>query len=175
MSKFSAVQFNTDRLTLRPLTTRDLLTAHKYATDLDVTKYMINLPNQNIVETLEFLLWCEDEWEKDIPTDYEFAICLNDNHIGAISLSQVDDFCYELGWILDKGYQGNGYATEAARELTRFAKSLGAKKLIAHCDTRNVASRRVMEKLGMKFVLEQDRQYSDERGKAREYEYAMTL
>ena len=169
------IQFNTDRLTLRPLTSRDLLTAHKYASDVDVTKYMINLPNHSIVDTLEFLLWCEDEWEKDIPTDYEFAICLNDKHIGSISLSQVDDFCYEFGWILDKDYQGNGYATEAARELTRFAKSLGANKLIAHCDTRNVASRRVMEKLGMTLVLEQERKYLDERGVACEYEFAMRI
>ena len=176
MSNFGTDRkFKTDRLTLRPLSTRDLLTVHKYATDLDVTKYMINLPNQNIVETLEFLLWCEDEWEKDIPTNYEFAICLNDKHVGAISLSQVDDDCYELGWILDKDYHGNGYATEAARELTRFAKSLGAKKLIAHCDTRNVASKRVMEKLGMTLVLEQERKYLDERGLASEYEYAMLI
>ena len=151
------------------------MTAHKYAADLDVTKYMINLPNLNIVETLEFLQWCEAQWNKDQPDDYEFAICLNGKHIGAISLSQVNGTCYELGWVLGKRYHGKGYATEAAHELVRFATSLGAQKLVAHCDTRNVASRRVMEKLGMVLVLEQDRQYSDERGAAREYEYAMVF
>ena len=169
------LEFKTSRLTLRPLSTKDLSTTHKYATDLDVTKYMIYLPNHSIEETLEFLQRCEAEWKKEQPDDYEFAICLNGNHIGAISLSQVEGACYELGWVLQKPYHGNGYATEAARELVRFAKSLGAQKLIAHCDTRNVASRRVMEKLGMKLVLEQDRQYLDERGAAREYEYAMVL
>lgn len=169
------LEFKTSRLTLRPLSTKDLSTTHKYATDLDVTKYMIYLPNHNVEETLEFLQWCKEEWGKNTPDDYEFAICLNGNHIGAISLSQVEGACYELGWVLQKPYHGNGYATEAARELVRFAKSLGAQKLIAHCDTRNVASRRVMEKLGMKLVLEQDRQYLDERGAAREYEYAMVL
>ena len=169
------LELKTDRLTLRPLSTSDLYTTHKYATDLDVTKYMIHLPNHSIEETLEFLQYCEKEWQKEIITDYEFAICLNGNHIGAISLSQLDGACYELGWVLQKPYHGNGYATEAARELVRFAKSLGAQKLIAHCDTRNVASRRVMEKLGMEVVIEQDRQYLDERGAAREYEYAIAL
>ncbi|MCH5160131.1 MAG: GNAT family N-acetyltransferase [Clostridiales bacterium] len=169
------MKFQTDRLTLRPLSTNDLLTTHKYATDLDVTKYMIYLPNHNVDETLGFLKWCEKEWGKEQPEDYEFAICLYGKHIGAISLSRIDEFSCELGWVLDKEYHGRGFATEAAQELVRFAKSLGAKEVIAHCDTRNMASRRVMEKLGMKFVLEQDRQYSDERGKAREYEYAMTL
>ena len=165
----------TSRLTLRPLSTNDLSTTHKYATNLDVSKYMIYLPNHSVHETLGFLQWCEEEWSKDSPNDYEFAMCLNGKHIGAISLSHVDGTSYELGWVLHKHYQGKGYATEAARELVRFAKSLGAQKLIAHCDTRNVASRRVMEKLGMVLVLEQDRQYSDERGAAREYEYAMVF
>ena len=169
------LEFNTSRLTLRPLTTKDLATTHKYASDLDVTKYMINLPNHSIDETLGFLQWCEAEWNKEQPDDYEFAICLNGKHIGAISLSQVEDKFYEIGWVLDKEYHGRGYATEAAQELVRLAKSFGATKMIAHCDTRNVASRRVMEKLGMKFVREQDRKYSDERGMAREYEYAMIL
>ena len=169
------LEFKTCRLTLRPLSTKDLATTHEYATDLDVTKYMIYLPNHSEEETLEFLQWCEAEWNKEQPNDYEFAICLNGKHIGAISLSHVDGTYYELGWVLHKHYQGTGYATEAARELVRFAKSLGAQKLIAHCDTRNVASRRVMEKLGMELVLEQDRQYLDERGMAREYEYAIVL
>ena len=170
--KFS---IKTNRLILRPLSTSDLLTTHIYAADLEVTKYMIFLPNHNVDETLDFLKWCEKEWGKEHPNDYEFAICFDGKHIGAISLSRVDELCYELGWIVDKEHQGRGFATEAAQELVRLAKSLGAKKVIAHCDTRNIASRRVMEKLGMKFVLEQDRQYLDERGMAREYEYAMEL
>ena len=169
------LKFKTSRLTLRPLSTSDLQTTHNYATDLDVTKYMIYLPNHSEEETLGFLQWCEEEWSKEQPSDYEFAICLEGRHIGAISLSHVENSRYELGWILAKECQGKGYATEAAQELVKFAKSLEAKKLIAHCDTRNIASRRVMEKLGMQLVLEQERQYSDERGLAREYQYEMEL
>ena len=169
------LELTTPRLTLRPLLVSDLASTHRYATDSDVTKYMINLPNRSVRETLEFLQWCEEQWNKQSISDYEFAICFNGNHIGAISLSLVGNSCYELGWILDKRYHGNGYATEAARELVRFAATLGASKLVAHCDTRNVASRRVMEKIGMELVVEQDRQYLDERGVAREYEYVMVL
>ena len=169
------LELSTNRLTLRPLSTKDLISTHKYASDLDVTKYMIYLPNRSENETLEFLQYAEAEWSKDLPESYEFAICLNGVHIGAISVSLVENNTYELGWVLDKEYQGHGYCTEAARELMRFAKSLGAKQLIAHCDTRNVASRRVMEKLGMGLVLEQKRQYRDERGAAREYLYSMTV
>ena len=165
----------TKRLTLRPLSTSDLTTTHEYASDLDVTKYMYYLPNNTVAETLQFLRWCEEEWSKDSPNDYEFAICLDGKHIGAVSLSRVGVDVYELGWILAKNSQGKGYATEAARALVDLAKSLRAKKLIAHCDTRNIASRRVMEKLGMSLLLEQERCYRDERGLAHQYEFSMPL
>ena len=92
----------TSRLTLRPLSTSDLTTTHEYASDLDVTKYMYYLPNHTVAETLQFLQWCEDEWSKERPDDYEFAICLDGKHIGAVSLSRVDVEVYELGWILAK-------------------------------------------------------------------------
>ena len=166
---------NTSRLMLRPLSTNDLTTTHKYASDLNTTKYMYYLPNHNIGETLAFLHDAEMEWSKANPEFYEFAICLDGDHIGAVSLSHVEDDRYELGWIVDKHYQGHGYATEAARELVKLAKTLDAKQVIAHCDTRNIASRRVMEKIGMTFVLEQKRQYLDERGIAKEYMYSMKL
>lgn len=169
------LELTTSRLTLRPLSTKDLSTTHKYASDLDVTKYMYYLPNLKIDDSLAFLQDVEVEWNKDKPEFYEFAICLDGEHVGAVSLSHIEDDRYELGWILNKQYQGYGYATEAAQELVILARTLGAKQIIAHCDTRNVASRRVMEKLGMKFVLEQDRQYRDERGMAREYMYSMEL
>ena len=46
-----------------------------------------------------------------------------------------------------------GYATEAARALIRFGfEDLGLTVVYAQCDTRNFASRRVMEKAGMKLV-----------------------
>ena len=167
--------FKTNRLTLRPLSTNDLTTTHRYASDLDITKFMYYLPNHNIGETLAFLHDAEVEWSKANPEFYEFAICLDGYHIGAVSLSHIDNDRYELGWIVDKQYQGHGYATEAAQELVKLAKTLGAKQIIAHCDTRNLASRRVMEKLSMKLVVEQNRRYRDERGAAREYMYALEL
>ena len=169
------LEIKTSRLTLRPLSTKDLTTTHKYASDLDVTKYMYYMTNHSVAETLEFLQYAEAEWNKEQVVNYEFAICLEGNHIGAISLSRVNDACYELGWILDRDYQGRGYCTEVALEVVHFAKALGVKTLISHCDTRNVASRRVMEKIGMTLVLEQDRQYLDERGMAKEYMYSMKL
>ena len=58
---------------------------------------------------------------------------------------------HEVGWVISAQRQGRGYATEAARALTDFAfGTLGCHRLVATCQPENVASWRVMEKLGMR-------------------------
>ena len=58
---------------------------------------------------------------------------------------------HEIGWVISSGHQGRGYATEAARALIDFAFcTLRCHRLVATCQPENVASWRVMEKLGMR-------------------------
>ena len=58
-----------------------------------------------------------------------------------------------LGYCFDDAVWGHGYATEAARVLLRWAfDTLDLNRVQAETDTRNVASARVLEKLG--FVRE---------------------
>ncbi len=57
---------------------------------------------------------------------------------------------YEIGWVFHPRYHGRGYATEAAAALLRHGfETLGLHRIIATCQPENVASWRVMEKLGM--------------------------
>ena len=154
----------TERLVLRPFELSDLKTTHEYASDITNTVYMMHLPNNTIQETENFLIRITDEWAKEIPQFYEFAILLSDNHIGGVSVSLNESRQHgELGWIIHKAYQGNGYATEAAKAVFDFAvNNLKVKKVIAHCDYRNKASIRVMLKIGL--VLERNdgiRQYKN--------------
>lgn len=169
------IELKTERLILRPLCTEDLYSTNKYSSRTDIAKYMIFLPHKSLNETLGFLIRVEEEWSKDKPEFYEFAICLNGVHIGAISLMLEDEGTAELGWIIDKKYQGNGYCTECALALVDYAKAIGIRRLYANCDTRNVASENVMKKIGMRKVNEGVRLYRDERGKALEYRYELEL
>jgi RimJ/RimL family protein N-acetyltransferase len=58
---------------------------------------------------------------------------------------------HEIGWVVSRGSQGQGYATEAARALLEYAFStLRRHRVIATCQPENPASWRVMEKLGMR-------------------------
>ena len=57
----------------------------------------------------------------------------------------------ELGWVIDPAHAGQGYATEAATALLRICfEDLGLRRVIAQCFADNVASWRLMEKLGMR-------------------------
>ena len=57
----------------------------------------------------------------------------------------------EFGWLLDPGAQGCGYAAEAVEALIRVCfEELGLRRVVAHCFADNVASWRLMERLGMR-------------------------
>jgi RimJ/RimL family protein N-acetyltransferase len=59
----------------------------------------------------------------------------------------------ELGYRLRKAAWGKGYATEGSRALIEKGFSaLGVKRVVASTMVVNVASRRVLEKAGLKFV-----------------------
>lgn len=61
--------------------------------------------------------------------------------------------CVEIGWRLAFPAWGRGYATEAATEALRFGfDRLGLERIVAFTANGNVRSRRVMERLGMKYV-----------------------
>jgi RimJ/RimL family protein N-acetyltransferase len=57
----------------------------------------------------------------------------------------------EVGYTVHPDHQRRGYATEATRELLRVAfEDLKLHRVTGHLDARNVASARVLEKLGMR-------------------------
>lgn len=148
------MKINTERLVMVPLGLEHLVSTHKYAGDLANTKYMVHLPNTDMDETRSFLQKVQDEWKKPVPEFYEFAVLLDNEHIGAVSIDIEQDKAEgELGWIIGKEYWGNGYAVEAAREVINFAvQECKVKKIIAHCDSENINSYKVMKKLGMLLV-----------------------
>ncbi len=56
----------------------------------------------------------------------------------------------EIGYAVLPEFAGQGYATEGARELLRIGfEHLGLHRIEAQCDARNLASARVMARLGM--------------------------
>ncbi len=83
----------------------------------------------------------------------------------------------ELGYRLRRSAWGKGYATEGSRALVaRAFDELGAERVVAHAMAIHRASRRVMEKAGLRFIrtFREDWPYripGDEHG---DVEYAIT-
>ena len=185
--------FYTERLILRPLSLKDIEDVWEYDSDYEVIKYMYELsvkPEEKIQykKTEDYLSLVENEWKKETPDFYEFAIELNQipknfrevkelENIKDLKLSDeseieknsrktkvIGNICLfvdyekceaEFGWMLNRKFHKKGYATEAALFLKTFAfETLHLKKLVARCDERNLASRHVMEKLGMTLIWE---------------------
>lgn len=70
--------------------------------------------------------------------------------VGACGLGRRPSGAVELGYWIARPHWGNGYATEAGRQLVAIARTLGLTRLEASHFTDNPASGRVLEKLGFK-------------------------
>jgi RimJ/RimL family protein N-acetyltransferase len=69
----------------------------------------------------------------------------------------------ELGWLLYEGFEGAGYATEAAAALRDWAQeTLGLDRLVSYIDPDNIASARVAERIGARLDPEAPRQDRDD-------------
>lgn len=63
---------------------------------------------------------------------------------------------WEIGYYLRAEEWGKGFATEIARRLVDYSfAELGLKEVFATVDVENLASRRVLEKVGMKLYREE--------------------
>ncbi|NQT57364.1 MAG: GNAT family N-acetyltransferase [Bacteroidetes bacterium] len=73
--------------------------------------------------------------------------------IGHIYFTQTEPeefMTWELGFIFNPDYQKKGYATEASRAVIEYGfKHFDIHRIVAHCNPENIASWRVLEKIGM--------------------------
>jgi ribosomal-protein-alanine N-acetyltransferase len=76
-----------------------------------------------------------------------------DKLVGHLYFTQTEPkefLTWELGYIFNPIYQNKGYATEASAALVRYGfEHFGIHRVMAHCNPQNVASWRVLEKIGM--------------------------
>lgn len=144
----------TERLLLREFRAEDENDIHEYASDPEVVRLMIWGPNTREA-TREFLdraLQAQTQWPR---ADVGLALELKSERsmIGSIGLRMKDggNHTADFGYVLNRKYWGHGYMTESARAILNIAfNQLNLHRVWATCDTRNRASYRVMEKLGMR-------------------------
>lgn len=90
-------------------------------------------------------------------TAVEFAVFLKEDpekyigNCGLVSISSSHQKA-EIAYFIDKNEWGKGYATEVASFMLSYGfEVLGLERIYGHCMSRNPASRKVMEKVGLQF------------------------
>lgn len=168
----------TERLIIRDMQLCDFNSIHRYGSDVEHVKYMTWGPNSE-AETMDFLVKAIEKNNAIPRTSYDLAMTLKTDQrmIGGIGIYINDDFKEAMiGWILQKEYWNNGYTTEAAKALIDYGFNiLELRRIVATCDAENIASWKVMEKLGMRreahFV--KSRMYRKDMGYRDELHYAI--
>jgi len=146
---------STARLTLRPATPEDLRAVFAIRSLPEVGQWMPDLPTS-------YDAWLVAQGERRAMGRI-VAVLLDDVLIGHLYLhvedawgqAEVKDQAAgtqaEVGWAFDPAHQGNGYATEAVREALRLCfEELGVRRVVALAFADNAASRRLMERVGMR-------------------------
>jgi RimJ/RimL family protein N-acetyltransferase len=140
-----ADRFETPRLHLRPIAVDDVDLLVGLDSDPEVMRFLTGWPTTRgeVEEIIRACLGCR--WVAFDRRSTEF--------VGWYGLVPRDGRVFEIGYRLARRWWGQGRASEGVRTLiTEAFTERGASAVIGHTMAVNLASRRVMERCGMRHV-----------------------
>jgi RimJ/RimL family protein N-acetyltransferase len=148
------LRLETERLILRPFEPGDEEDIHAVYSDPSTFEYLGSEPKESIEDTREVLARVEQRLRERGLALGAAVERASGRVIGDCGLQHLEDGeQVEVGYRMGREYRGRGYTTEAARAwLTYGLDTLGLDRIVAVVRPENVASTRVMEKAGMRFV-----------------------
>ena len=137
----------TPRLLIRPFQPEDTPAAFEYLSNPTIYRFEPGAP-LTLEETTHLIT------ERAKHTDFWAVLHrATDKLVGHLYFSPNEPkelLTWELGYIFNPAHQNQGYATESATALLRHGfEHFGIHRLVAHCNPENIASWRVLEKIGM--------------------------
>ena len=143
-------RIETERLVLRMPRLDDASAIFEgWAQDQEVTRYLTWRPHVRLEQTQEFVRSCLDAWERE--TRFPYMITLKDTRevIGMID-PRIEGPKMGIGYGAAHAHWGKGYIPEATRAIIAWAfRQPSIYRVYATTDVDNVASQRVLEKVGM--------------------------
>ena len=157
-------RIETERLILRTVTVDDAEAIFKWASDPDVTRFMIYPTHANIDVTRDWLKTRDINGKDEF--DLGFVLKETGELIGQGGIIYHEDLdAWSVGYNLRKDYWGRGLVPEAIQAIIDYVnKEKGIRAIVGEFAKDNSKSKRVMEKLGMKYW--KDGQYSKYDGSA---------
>jgi [ribosomal protein S5]-alanine N-acetyltransferase len=142
------VNIESERLIIRNFQQNDVTNLYEY---LSLASTYLFEPGQPIsLEEAEILV---TERQK---TDHFLAVELKTSNkmIGHLYFKQIEPICtktFELGYIFNPIFQNKGYGTESSKALIKYSfANNDIHRIIANCNPENIASWRLLEKIGMR-------------------------
>lgn len=138
------VKVETERLIVRDYVLGD---------EQDLCEYMLQRVDAEFEGYPDFTVEkSKEEIEFRTQSDEFYAIELKANHkvIGNVYMGNREFNSRELGYVLNEEYIGKGFGTEASKALVDYFFMQGVHRIFAECNPDNIASWKVMEKIGLK-------------------------
>jgi RimJ/RimL family protein N-acetyltransferase len=126
----------------------DAAAVFEYASDPEVTRYA-EWPMSTTVDSVrERLSGRAEQWQAGV--EFHWAVTVPDDRVIGAVACRVAEHSAEYGFVLNRLFWGNGYATEVSRAIVEWVFQVPSIwRLSATCDTQNLASARVLEKSGL--------------------------
>jgi len=139
--------YETDRLFIRRFHDDDWIDLYEYLSLEEVVKY----EPYDVFNEEE----CKNEAKRRADDEAFWAVSLKENSelIGNLYFKQQPNefMTWEIGYVFNPSYYGNGYATEACKRMLKYGfESMGAHRIIAKCNIENIASWKLLERLSMR-------------------------
>jgi aminoglycoside 6'-N-acetyltransferase len=141
---------STDRLVVRRFRDEDVPAFAAYRSEPEVARYQSWTAPVPPVEARRLVTEFAAATE-EMPGWFQYAVELRAEGvlIGDVAVCRDENGRRaELGFTLAPAYQGRGYATEAVRCVLNRLFDAGLHKVCAECDARNLASARLLDRLG---------------------------
>lgn len=143
----------TQRLILRPLKVSDAEQVFEWVSDERVSKYMVYTAYTDIEQVRKWLEFAENDKSTN---SFGFVRKSDGKLIGSGDIGRQSgkaENVWGFGYNLRYDCWGNGYATEAAKAMMKWAyENFGVVKFFSSHAEPNTASGRVMQKCGLHFA-----------------------
>ena len=150
--------FETERLRFREIGPNDALGLFRLEQDPIVRRYVgVDKGFATVEDARAFAERYQDVYRKDGYARWAAIERGTEDFLGWCGLRKQPNGDVDLGYRYRPDTWGKGLATEAARECLRYGFDvLGLEEIVATAMPENVASLRVLEKVGFRFVHEAD-------------------
>ena len=142
----------TERLLLRKITLSDASDMFEYASNPEVSQYTMWSTHTSIEDTKYFLQSLTKMYKRRELVDWGIVHKAEKKFIGTCGFVEwsMTHSRAEIGYALSRRYWGEGYMSEAVNAVIEFGfREMSLNRIMARCEVNNIASARVMEKVGM--------------------------